>query len=230
MNVSGISNIGVSLVATGITRTNLGIHHLFAACKAVARIGETEKENSGKEFGGFWEDILHDSLVVATTTIASLESYANELYFEGKFIGSALSPQASRQLGELIDKESILRKFSTALAFRADKQLNFGLPPAQNIDALIRLRNLVVHYRSEWSGHQINHDRVSKNLHGRFQPSPFLPSGGPLLPKAWASHSFGCWAIHSTYAFMEHFYSEAGVDNPLEKFKSRIVQLSGCAL
>ena len=230
MTLSGNSNIGVTVAATAISRTNLGIHHLFAACKAVARISKVEKENLGKEFGDFWEDILHDSLVVATTSVACLESYANELYFEGKFIGSALNTHASRELGELIDKESILRKFSIALAFRAEKQLNFGLPPTQNVDALIKLRNLVVHYRSEWFGQQTNHDRVSKILNGRFQPSPFLPSGEPLLPKAWASHSFGCWAIHSTYAFMEHFYGEAGADNPLEGFKSRIQQLSGCAL
>ena len=209
---------------------NLGIHQLFAACEAVARIEACETKNKGAEFGGFWEYILHDSLVVATMAVACLESYANELYFEGQFIGSNLEEHPARELAELIDKEPILRKFSTALAFRANKQLNYGLSPTQNIDALIKLRNLVVHYRSEWSDQQILHAKASKALSGKFQPSPFLPKHEPIFPKGWASHSFGCWAIRSIFEFMAHFASEAGVDNPLERFRKRITELSGCAL
>lgn len=230
MNLSGSANLGFTVRAAGSSRTNLGVHQLFAACKAVERIGSTERANKGRPFGGFWEDILHDSLVVATTTVASLESYANELYFEGRFIGSALRASASQELIELVDKEPVLRKFATALAFRADKKMNYGVTPVQNVAALVKLRNFVVHYRSEWSGEQAMHDRVSSTLNGKFQASPFLPREGSLLPKAWASHSFGCWAVRSTCAFMDYFYAEAEVENPIENFKSRIVQLSGCAL
>lgn len=230
MNLSGNANLSFSGSATAVSRMNLGVHHLFAACRAVARIGQAEKDNAGKPFGEFWEPILHDSLVVATTTVASLESYANELYFEGKFIGTQISAQASRELGDLIDQKSLLRKFSTALAFRSDKQLDFGTASVQNVDALINLRNLIVHYRSEWSHQQGPHQKLSNQLKYKFEPSPFLPEHEPLFPKGWASHSFGCWAVWSTYAFMAHFYSEAGAENPLDIFKSRIEQLSGCAL
>lgn len=230
MNLSGRANLTFSVKATGNSRTNLGVHQLFAACKAVARIESVEKANEGRAFSGFWEDILHDSLVVATTTVASLESYANELYFEGTFIGPALKANASQELAEIIDKEPVLRKFSTALAFRANKQLDYGIAAVQNVAALIKLRNFVVHYRSEWSRDQTTHDRVSSTLKGKFQPSPFLPREEPLLPKAWASYSFGCWAIRSVYTFMDHFYAEAETDSPLKPFKSRLEQLSGCAL
>jgi hypothetical protein len=228
MTLSGSSNLSVSAMAT--VRSNLGIHQLFAACKAAARISTTESENVGNDFGPFWDDILHDSLVVVTTSVASLESYANELYFEGRFIGSSINAAAAAELSELIDKESVLRKFSTALAFRANKRLDYGATPTQNIDALIKLRNFVVHYRSEWSEAQGAHHKISKVLNGKFDPSPFLPNTEPMLPKAWASRSFACWAIRSVYEFMAYFYAEASEDNPLDKFKSRISQLSGCAL
>jgi hypothetical protein len=88
MTLSGSSNLSVSATAMATVRSNFGIHQLFTACKAAARISATESENAGKDFGPFWDDILHDSLVVVTTSVASLESYANELHFEGRLIGS----------------------------------------------------------------------------------------------------------------------------------------------
>jgi hypothetical protein len=51
------------------------------------------------------------------------------MYFEGSILGTALTPAAAHELGELIDKESVLRKFSVALAVRAGKQLDFGCAP-----------------------------------------------------------------------------------------------------
>jgi len=179
---------------------------------------------------GAIHEVLHDSLVVATSSVAALESYANELYFEGKFISPALNEPAASQVSDLIDKESILKKFALALALRANKKLDLGSPPSQNIDALIKLRNLLVHYRSEWSHDQTAHDKVAKTLKHRFERSPFIPEHEPLLPKAWASLSFARWAISSVYRFMEHFYTEAGVENPLNKRKDKLQQLSRGAL
>ena len=65
------------------TRTNFAVHHLFAACRFSAIVGEIELTNAGQPFAAFWEEILHNSLGVAVVTVAALESYANEMYFEG---------------------------------------------------------------------------------------------------------------------------------------------------
>ena len=230
MNLQGRASTKITTSATASSRMSLGIHHLYSACKAVARIEATERTNKGQPFGEFWNDVLHDSLVVATSSVAALESYANELYFEGRFISSALSGPAAEQVADLIDKESILKKFALALALRADKKLDLGSPPSQNVDALIKLRNLLVHYRSEWSHQQTAHDKVAKALKHRFERSPFIPEHEPLLPKAWASHSFASWSIRSVYSFMEHFYTEAGLENPLSKRKEQLQELSRGAL
>ena len=220
----------ITATATPSSRMNLGIHHLYSACKAVARIETTEQAHKGQPFGEFWTEILHDSLVVATSSVAALESYANELYFEGKFISPALRGPAAEQVAGLIDKESILKKFALALALRADKRLDLGSPPSQNVDALIKLRNLLVHYRSEWSHEQTAHDKVAKALQHRFARSTFISEHEPLLPKAWASHSFASWAVGSVYQFMEHFYTEASLENPLSRRKEHLQELSRGAL
>lgn len=219
----------VKLTATATSRVNLAIHHLFAACRLSMRVSEVEKQNLGQQFGEFWEEIFQNALGVATLSVASIECYANELYFEGSAISPSLNPAAASEISELIDRENILRKFSVALAIRRGKRLNFGILAVQNASALITLRNAVVHFRSEWFSEQDKHDKLSKVLMHKFRGSPFLP-GESLFPRAWASGEFAEWALRSTVAFLEHFYGEAAIDCPIAKAKTRLVQLSGIAL
>lgn len=209
---------------TGRTRMNLALHHLLAACRFAARTYELEQGNSGQPFGGFWEEILHNSLAVATLTVASLESYANEMYFEGSILGDSLRPSAAAEISTLIDREPVLKKYSLALAIRAEKRLDFGSAAVQNADALIKLRNSVVHFRPEWFGEQQSHQKLSRLLQHRFQPSPFLPNE-PLFPRSWASASFAYWAVKSAVAFIKHFYVEAGLPCPLDQFDEQIALL-----
>ena len=209
---------------TARTRMNLALHHLLAACRFAARTYELEQGNSGQPFGGFWEEILHNSLAVATLTVASLESYANEMYFEGSILGDSLSPAAAAEISTLIDREPVLKKYSLALAIRAEKRLDFGSSAVQNADALVKLRNSVVHFRPEWFGEQQSHEKLSRLLQHRFQPSPFLPNE-PLFPRSWASASFAFWAVQSSVAFIKNFYAEIGLPCPLDQFDEQITLL-----
>ena len=112
---------------TGRTRTNLALHHLFAACRFSARVKEIESANAGQPFAAFWEEILQNSLGVAVLTVAALESYANEMYFEGSILKQGLNAAAAAELAEIIDRESILTKYSLALSISADKRLDLGI-------------------------------------------------------------------------------------------------------
>ena len=216
-------------IATAKSRTNLSLHHLFAACRFASRIGVLERENANQPFGAFWEEILQNALGVATLSVAAIECYANELFFEGAAISSALNPVAAAVIAETLDGEPILRKYSAVLAIRTGKHLVTGISPVQGADALIKLRNAVVHFRPEWFGEQDKHEKLSKLLQHKFQTSTFLPNE-PVFPRAWASHSFATWALRSTVSFLEHFHNEAGMKNPLAPFKGQLSALSENAL
>ncbi len=113
-----------------------------------------------------------------------------------------------------------------ALTVRKNKKLDFSHTKVQNIDALIKLRNAVIHFRPEWSDQQDKHNKLSKQLKNKFQQSPFL-SDEPIFPLAWASASFASWALCSTVAFLEYFYTEADIAYPLSQFKDQLTTLSG---
>jgi hypothetical protein len=207
------------------TRTNLALHHLFAACRFSAKVKEIENANLGKEFSGFWEEILHNSLGVATLSVAALESYANEMYFEGAVLKPSMNASAAEEMARIIDRETIVKKYSLALSIIKDKKLNSDIPVSQNVEALIKVRNSIIHFKPEWFGEKDKHEKLSLLLKNRFQPSPFL-ANEPLFPRAWASHSFTVWALKTTINFIEHFHSEADTESPLTQFKERLNEYS----
>ncbi len=221
--------VNFTVTATAKTRTNLALHHLLAACRFSARVGQVEAENANQPFGSFWEEILQNSLGVATLTVAALESYANEMYFEGAILKPGLNQVAAADLAEIVDKEAILKKYAVALSIATGKRLDMGIAPTQNADALIRLRNAVVHFRPEWFDEPGKHEKLSRVLQHRFEPSAFLQNE-PVFPRAWASHSFTVWALNTTVKFIDHYYAELGQPSAIEPFRDQLSVLSLNAL
>src|SRR5688572_2393980 len=82
----------MTATATARSRMNLALHHLFAACRFASRVNHVEQSNAGQPFGDFWDEILQNALGVVTLTVACIESFANEMYFEGEILGKSLSP------------------------------------------------------------------------------------------------------------------------------------------
>jgi len=112
---------------------------------------------------------------------------------------------------------------------RVDKRLDPNISPVENALALIKLRNAVAHFRPEWTDERRKHDKLSNDLRAKFNPSAFFPNE-PMFPRAWASHDFAAWVLRTTVEFLEHFYSEAGVECPLSKFKAQLRELSANVL
>jgi hypothetical protein len=228
-NATSIGAVTVFGQATGKSRFNLALHHLFAASRFTAAVTALETQNQGQPFGAFWEEILHNALGVVSLTVASLESYANEFHFEGSALAAALPSKAADVIAAMIDREAILAKFDVTLAIRKDKRLDFGQNHVQNVDTLIKLRNAVLHFRPEWFGEQDKHKTLSNQLAYKFSGSPFLPNE-PLFPRAWASASFCAWALGATVTFMDRFCAEAELQNPVTQFFDRVRELSNNAL
>ncbi len=62
--------------------------------------------------------------------------------------------------------------------------------------ALLELRNALVHFKPEWFNQQGKHSRLSNKLAARLR-SPWFPEPEPLFPRAWASAECAKWACNS---------------------------------
>ncbi|MEO6965617.1 MAG: hypothetical protein ABI076_06925 [Acidobacteriaceae bacterium] len=228
INLEGSGSVQQNDSMTGRIKTymNLSPHHLLAASRSVGRVRQIEKEYEFQPLGPFWEEILHNALGIATLTVASLECYANELYFENTIFPPTLNPIATTMAAPMVEKETVLFKFEFALALNSGKRLSHGEPSVQNVAALIKLRNSVLHFRPEWFDEQDKHDKLSRLLIHKFELSRFLP-GEPVFPRAWASGSFAVWALESTVSFLDYFYAEAAILSPLDKLRKRLSEYAG---
>lgn len=229
VELSGGIDVKLTVSATARTRFNLALHHLFAACRAAARVRELESQHAGEEFGEFWEEILHCSLSVVSLSVAAAESYANETLLDSPTFPDSMPPSAVKELMALIDRKSILEKYRIALSLISGAALSKEEPVVKRMALLIDLRNAVVHFRPEWFDSQKAHATLSERLAKEIGASSFLATE-PLFPRAWASTSFVEWALVSTIGYLDAFFAAANVKSPLEPFRGRLSTLAGLTL
>ena len=61
---------------------SLSYRHLSAAVRFSRAVGPIEQEHRDQPIGVFWEEIFGLSTACVLTAAASIEAYANELFFE----------------------------------------------------------------------------------------------------------------------------------------------------
>jgi len=198
----------VGLQATAMLRTNFAVQHMLAAARFSRRVADIERENAGKDFGEFWEEILHQSSACVFTAAASLESYANELFFERQTAFPGFASELLDKLWETFEQKPTLEKFEFALLLRGKPQFDKGARPYQDVAAVIELRNALTHFKPEWDALAVRHRKISDRLQNRFSPSPFL-NDELIFPRRWATHCCTKWAVEQCLDFAEEFESRA---------------------
>jgi hypothetical protein len=155
--------------------------------------------------------------VAVFASTASLEAYANELFFDRAAMlpGHALS----KSWWTKHEQDSTVKKFALALSLRNCPNMNEAARSFVDVKALIKLRNALTHYKAEWSNEADRQRRTSEHLQGRFTLSSFLPND-PLFPKGWASHGATKWAVESCLAFAEEFEKLAGLPAKYDRTNS----------
>ena len=209
--------------ATLRTRTNLSVLHLLSACLFSKQVQDLEEENRGRALDAFWEHILAHATASVLLTVATLESYVNELFASHDTIFPGLRTDILVKLWDAYELKPILDKFDLALFLREAGSLNRGVTPTQDVALLIRLRNALTHFKPEWLDEQQEHAKLSGQLRGRFSPSAFFPKDESIFPRRWATHECTAWAVKSAINFIDEFDSQAGLLKHLEPFKSRLL-------
>jgi len=203
--------------------SSLSITHFLSAASFSRNVGSLEFENAGKEFGDFFEEIQSFSIAAIFCLVAALEAYANELFVLYKeSVFPDLRDDVVAKLWELFEKKPLIDKYELALFLAKKPTLLKGARPLQDIEALIKLRNGLVHYRPEWSDEQVEHRKISIALNGKAVGSLFYPPDAPLFPRAWSSHGTVLWALESAIEFVEKFEYQMSIPSKLLPFKDRL--------
>jgi len=210
--------------ATGDGRVNFGVPHLLTAVIFSRQLREIESTHKGEDFGNFWDEIFAAASGVVFASVASLESYVNELFVDHEIVFQEIRTEIMKKLWELYERKSILEKYELALLIKNAEAFNHGHTLYQDVKAIIKLRNGLVHFKPEWFSKQKEHDKISKTLNGKATLSPFFSKTEPLFPRGWASYGTTKWIIKSVLNFILEFERRTNIKR-MEIFKDRFRSL-----
>lgn len=214
---SSMSSQSTASVSAGLL-VSLSYKHLSAAATFSRVVGEIERKHKDQPFGEFWTDIFSYSTACVLTAAASLEAYANELFFERETVFPGYTSGLLDALWETFERKSTREKFDFALLLRNRSSLVWGARPCRDVKAIVVLRDALLHYKPEWDNEAVRHKAISETLRGKFDPSPFLEDE-LIFPGRWASHSCTKWVVTTVFEFTTKFATTAGLP---ERFLRRL--------
>lgn len=194
-----------TVMARASLRTNLALHHLLGAARFARQASQVEQANAGRPFGPFFEELIHLATAAVTLSVASLEAFANELFADGTKRFPSYSSEVLDAIWMLAEQRPFMEKYDLALTLNGVAPFDKGTPVYQNVDALVHLRNALIHFKPEWDDAQVKHKKLSARLQSKFAPSPFLPAHEPLFPRGCMSHGCAEWAVKSVADFLADF-------------------------
>lgn len=196
-------------------RMNFAIQHLMAATYFAKLMCEIENQNLS-EPSPFW---ICSACVFFS--VAGVETYANEVFVDGDLMFPNISSETIKESWEKCERQSALNKFDFIYQLREKGSLNRKSPQSENIIALIKLRNGLVHFKPQWDSGDGNHSDISNLLEGKFEPNKWFP-GETMFPRAWACYACAQWAVNSAKEFLMMVEEEAKLPSKLEQFVNEI--------
>lgn len=111
----------------------------------------------------------------------------------------------------------IIRKYEAALAVARRSPLPRGVEPRQSVEALIKLRNALIHHEPVMGATTATPEtpssphKLEAALRGRFKESAYFTSAGnAFYPSKCLGHGCAAWAVESSVRFVEEFCTLLG--------------------
>lgn len=125
---------------------------------------------------------------------------------------------------------SILDKYEILLEITNRNKLDKSKYPYQDVSALIKLRNALIHYKPEWQYVFENDEKSSlkKLLNGKYKLCPYYDKDEePFFPYLCLSAECLQWAINSSIKLVSNFNNNLNCVVPLiETFKRTLAKLN----
>jgi hypothetical protein len=200
-------------------------HHFSKQHLIAARLFSDLSEQAETKAGATEEDRRsHRAYVTGAVvfSVAFLEASINELYLQAvdgdRTALSGLTDQQTAVLAELwqtVEQRQLLSKYQIVLAACGARRFDQGAEPFQGTDALIKIRNALIHYRPEWDDDLDDHKKIRDRLGNRFGPNPFAGAGTLWFPHQCLGAGCATWSADQAALFMTDFCQRLNLPNRL---------------
>jgi hypothetical protein len=154
------------------------------------------------------------------------EIYSIAKYGPGHHLGSNNIADAGRQLlfpsADEIDRQETLPRYNSVLQLLKKHAFDKGRNPYQDADLLVKLRNELIHFKSEW-GEELDQKDILKGLKSlKFDKPSFVDLSTNFFPLQCLSASLASWAVTTGVNFIDECYRKLEVPSPLDDHKTNL--------
>jgi hypothetical protein len=206
-------NITSSASARAIA--NFAWQHMRAATIFRDHVHDLELAHAGSGLGDHFELIRSYASACLMSTASSLEALINEYFIAPNCKLRSTFHDFDREFWGKggVERWGIFVKYQHALKLLNLPLMDEASDVYQDSDALINLRNSLVHHKPTWDPDQPNKASLTSYLWGKYDISPFVSANDDFV--TMQSMSYGCckWAIDTAFAFIHEFDSKAHIDD-----------------
>lgn len=225
-------------------RSYFSIQHILSAAYLSKQLIKFEKTISHENNN---DDDLIDYRSLAVSTIlcctSFLEANINELFMDAsenpngiiKDLPKSTIKRLSKMWNRGIPRTAsypILEKYQIALALSNKKEFDLGTLLIQNITALIKLRNALIHYEPEsvitkditQENSIVKKQRLEQQLKGKFKLNPYTGIDNPFFPDKCLSLGCALWALNSSINFTDEFFMKLGIVPTYQRIKHKFIE------
>ena len=186
-------------------------HHLFAARHLSVLACQLEDANAGtsdREVIERHRTYVTGSILAAT---AFLESSINELYLEvqGHVVNGSNTGRrvlaVPAHFWSSVARPPILHKYQLALVVADAEPFDEGRSPFREADALVALRDALVHGRIEWRDQHGRRQNLERRLRAKFKHNALVSGDVAEFPDQLLGAGCAGWAVKVAEEFSDEF-------------------------
>lgn len=193
-------------------RSYLSTHHLWGAQHLAASAAEIEAQHQGRSRF----DVRHRAFVMSSIveSVSFLEAAVNEIFQDAWDAHSSYVGHVPERMRERLraywrtagDSASIFSKYQVALGMLEREPLDVGAEPYQSAFLVVKLRNLLVHFKPETTS-AAEEQNIVRQLGTKFGENKLMSgSGNPFFPDKCLGAECASWAACSCKTFADQAF------------------------
>jgi hypothetical protein len=187
-------------------------------CAAIERADpdeETRTEHRG----------LVTAVIMQCTAAVEAESAELMIHGPGYHLGSDGIDRRGRDflvpLAELIDRQEVMERYTTILHLLGKRPLSKGNKPSQHMATLVKVRNELVHYKSQW-GKDVKRKDLFKALQQlHLSKPPFVSLDTNFFPHQFLGAACAAWSVRTAVTFLNTVYERLEIISPLDLYRTQ---------
>lgn len=227
MEIKASESIKVTneVTAKASIRTSMTIQFLKSAILFAEKAKELEINISHPIKDSIRSEHRSYATMSIIASVAFLEATINEIYLDAVDKNKNIFPNyddciinSLASIWPILEeyKARTLSKYQTILEISKKDKFKKGALPYQAVQELIDLRNILIHYKPEWSNKENKFSDLQAKLRNKnIVDNPYSHKNDPAFPKKILSFDCAAWAIESSYNFVKEFLDKMQIETAL---------------